>query len=79
MKEQCSSYGKYKAIRTPTCNCKACWDLWFFKHAGEYTVAKSGVEHFGKERVIAVRGEVYVKQLLRFAREHDSGPNASSV
>ena len=28
---ECSYFKKYKAMRKPTCNCKACWNKWLTK------------------------------------------------
>jgi hypothetical protein len=66
MKQECESFKKYKAMYEPRCGCISCWDKWFVTNPGRFATARAGIETLGMSAVRKVRGDVYVKQLIRF-------------
>jgi hypothetical protein len=53
-------------INQPKNNCETCWFNWFNSHAKLIEVADEFYRAHGKKPMIALRGEKFVKNFLRF-------------
>ena len=57
---------KIDAINFPKRNCQTCLYTWFNHHAQLVQTAHEFYQQYGKERLIALRGEKFVKAFLMF-------------
>ena len=57
---------KMDAINFPKRNCQTCLYTWFNHHAQLVQTAHEFYQQYGKERLIALRGEKFVKAFLMF-------------
>jgi hypothetical protein len=50
----------------PKTGCETCWWEWLNNHSTLVQTAHEFYQQFGKERLVAMRGKVFVKMFLRF-------------
>lgn len=67
MKKHCNHCAKYQAIQVPRSNCANCWDKYFITHKNYVAFDVNAIEKLGRDNLVKLRGEKYVKNLERFS------------
>ena len=57
---------KIDRVNQPKNNCEICWWNWLNTHGELVKVADEFFREYGKARLVAMRGKVFVKMFLRF-------------
>jgi hypothetical protein len=57
---------KVDRVNQPKTNCETCWWGWLNTHGQLVQTAHEFIQQYGKERLVSLRGKVFVKMFLRF-------------